>query len=100
MDMVGHDRISAEFIMTEQHATSQRCSHQARDGVLSQIREPTACCIEIPIHPDESGARRELAGRRIQGLWETAVKMPRQEEPLSIRMVMRQTATELLHVNR
>jgi hypothetical protein len=55
--------------------------------------------IEIPIHPDESRSRRELAGRRIQGLWETAVKMPSHEKPLSFRMVVRKTTAKHWHVD-
>ncbi|HEX7423790.1 MAG TPA: hypothetical protein VF311_07880, partial [Terriglobales bacterium] len=34
------------------------------------------------------------------GLWETAVKMPGHEKPLSFWMVVRQTAAELSHVNQ
>jgi hypothetical protein len=55
--------------------------------------------IQIPIHPDESRSRREFAGRRIQGLWETAVKMPRHEKPLSFRKLMRETAAGVWHVD-
>jgi len=53
----------------------------APQGKLSGKSIPTLCPIEIPIHADESCSRRELAGRRAHGLWETAVKMPRDEEP-------------------
>jgi hypothetical protein len=97
--MVGHDRISAQLIMTQQHATPQRCDQQARNWLLSQIHRPTARCVQIPIHAEESRSRRELAGRRIQGLWETAVKMPGHEKPLSFRMAVRKTPAELWHVD-
>src|SRR5450759_1104156 len=98
--MVGHDRISAEFILAQQHATPQRCGHDAGDWLLSQIYGPTASRIEIPVHPDKRRARRGFAGRRIHGLWETAVKMPGHEKPLSFRMAVRQTAAEWSHVNQ
>jgi hypothetical protein len=57
------------------------------------------CLIQIPIHPDESRPRRELAGRRIQGLWETAVKMPGYEKPLSFWIAVRETAAGFWHVD-
>src|ERR1035437_520014 len=98
--MVGHDRISAELIVAQQHATLQRCGHDAGDWLLSQIYGPTASRIEMPIHPDKGCARRRFAGRRIHGLWETAVKMPGHEKPLSFWMPVRQTAAELSHVTQ
>src|SRR5665811_474921 len=98
--MVGHDRISAELILAQQHATPQRFGHDAADWLLRKIYGSTASGIEIPIHPDKRRARRRFAGRRIHGLWETAVKMPGHEKPLSFWMVVRQTAAELSHVNQ
>jgi hypothetical protein len=53
--------------------------------------------IQIPIHPDESRPRRELSGRRIQGLWETAVKMPGYEKPLPFWIAVRETTTGFWH---
>jgi hypothetical protein len=97
--MVGHDRISAQFIMTQQHAAPQGCDHQGRNGLLRQIHRPTTCLIQIPIHPDESRPRRELSGRRIQGLWETAVKMPGYEKPLPFWIAVRETTTGFWHVD-
>src|SRR5271157_5778428 len=98
--MIGHNRIGAEFILLQCHTTPQRCDHYAGDWLLSQIYGPIAGGIEIPIHPDESGTRRGFAGRRIHGLWETAMKMPGYEEPLSFWMAVRQTAAEFSHVNQ
>jgi hypothetical protein len=94
--MVGHDGIGAEFILAQQHTTPQRCGHDAGDWLPSQIYGPERAesryrSIQTNAEPD---------GRRIHGLWETAVKMPCHEKPLSFRMAVRQTAAELSHVNQ
>ncbi len=86
--------------MAQPDSALQRRSDYARDWLLSQIDGSAACCIQMPIYPDEGSARREGARRRIRGLRETAVKVPRQEEPLTFRIVMRQTAAEWSHVNQ
>src|SRR5450759_300517 len=100
MHRVGHDGISAELILAKQHATPQRCFHDACDWLLSQIDGTTTSGIEIPIHPDKRRTRRGFAWRRIHCLWETSVKMPGQEKPLSFWMLVRQSAAELSHVNQ
>jgi hypothetical protein len=55
--------------------------------------------IQIPIYADECRSRRELAGRRIQGLWETAVKMPICEKPFSFCIAVRETAAGFWRVD-
>jgi hypothetical protein len=75
----------------------KRCDKQARDWLPSQIHGATAGSVEIPIHPDEGCARRQLTGRRISGLRETAVKMPGHEEPLSFRIAVREVAAGVWH---
>src|SRR5580700_6194997 len=92
MDMVGHKSHKGQV----HNAPAQRHAAAIRPAGTRSFPAPdtgsATCRIQITIHPDESRSRRELAGGRIHGLWETAVKMPGHEEPLSFRMVVRQAA--------
>src|ERR1022692_3713589 len=95
--MVRQDRIGRKIILTQPYAAFERCYDQVRYGLVSQVHRPPVGAVKIPVHPNESCARRKRAGRRILGLRKAAVEMARHEEPLAWQIVVRATAPKLLH---
>jgi hypothetical protein len=54
--------------------------------------------IEVAVHPDEGFTGRHFVRRRIQRVRQAAVKVPGDEEPFAVRVAVRETAAEFLHV--
>src|SRR5258708_12735099 len=72
--------------------------HDASQGRLSQIHRPKTRGVQIAIHPRERGSRGKLFARRIERMGKAAVKMPRHEEPFSLRALMRESPVRVAHI--
>ena len=97
MDVVCHQNPRAEIVMAKSHPTIQALNHNLGDLLVLQIRRPLSGSIQIPIHPDKSLTRSHLSRRRESGARQASVQVPRSKQPLSINVLVRQTATRYTH---
>jgi len=83
--------------MPEQDTTMQRLGYHPCDGFLREVHRARIGGVEVAVHPDECGTGIHLAGWGIYSLRQAAMGMAGYKEPLSLGMVMGETAVKLGH---
>jgi hypothetical protein len=92
VDVIRHQDPGPKFVMAEFNATMQRGDYQLRDRFEPQVQRAFSRGIEIPVHPYKSFTGGDLPRRRVSPLGNTAMQMPRGEDPFSFRVKMGQAA--------
>jgi hypothetical protein len=91
--VVGHYRPGVQFVKAigAGGAVNMRAD---QCGDIFALQPHRACTggVEMAVHPDERRTRRQVAGRGITALWETPVKMPGDEQRLSVGIPVREAA--------
>ena len=85
--MIGHDHVCAELVMTRE-TLRRNDAATIRNRFTSEIQRTAARGVQMTIHPDERLTGRELVWRRIQTVRQTAMQMPRDQQPLAVRILV------------
>jgi hypothetical protein len=92
VDVVRHDDEGPKKILAQVFAANKRFDYQGCDCVVPEVKGTRMRLVKIAIHPCESFAPGDLSGWRKMRAWQTAMKVPGQEQPCVSGIVMRQTA--------
>ncbi len=99
VDMVGHNRPSAQVVVAKFDATLQGVYDNAGNVLPAQVHWAKPSCIQVAIHPDKSLSGSESGGR-ISIMWQAAFQMPSYEEPFGFGVDVRKAATGFGHIGK
>ena len=86
--MVRHDDECFEVVVLQMlRAVLDGIHYQLRDGLLLQVKRSTTGGVEISVHPDKRLSRILFVWRRVECVWQTAIKMPRDKQALAFRPI-------------
>src|ERR1017187_9488188 len=66
-------------------------------GCCFQEERSTTGGIEISVHPDKGLARILFVWRRVERVWQAAIKMPRDKQALAVRPYVGKSTPQLIH---
>jgi hypothetical protein len=92
MNVIRHDYKRPEAILAQVLTTEERLDYQRGDRRLAEINGARRRSVEVAIHPRKSLAVGYLAGRWKMRTRQTAMQMPRKEEPAIVGINVGKTA--------
>ena len=92
MNVIRHNHEGPEAIVSQVLTTEERLDYQGGDRHLAEINGARGCSVEVAIHPRKSLAIGNLAGWREVRTRQTAMQMPRKEEPAIVGINVGKTA--------
>jgi hypothetical protein len=92
VDMIYHDCKRSKLVVPEFCALEERINHSLRDGIQLEERWAGPGFIQVAIHPDKGFTRSTFARRREPRAWQTAVQVPGDKKPATLRVVVRKSA--------
>jgi len=98
VDVIWHDGVRAKLVVTHCDPLIERGHHYLRDGGLPQIHGANGGRVQVSVHPNESSAISRLRGGRVAAYGESAVQTPRDEDPFSLGVNVRETPAVRQHI--